>query len=140
MTESTTPNMPATEQAFQCLAEASNAPGEPCTLKAHHHGRHQDANGGTWMHEFKYGAPDIYEVTWMSGHIERVPAHQVTYPEAGLALARSVFNIGTEGGTPRVRIHAEINGNWRLVLAAREADIRSLRLVTDGEPLPGGAA
>jgi hypothetical protein len=122
-----------------CLTEANNAPGEPCILPAGHGGRHCDADGFTWDDTFKHGRPDVYEITWMSGHIERVEAHQVAYPAAGLALARSMFNTGTEGGAPRVRIHAEINGVWRLVLAAREEDIRSLRLVTDGEPMPGGA-
>jgi hypothetical protein len=129
-----------TEQIVPCLVEAKNTPGEPCILKVGHIGRHQDAEGQTWADLIKYGRPDIYEITWMSGHVERVPAHQVTYPKAGLAMTRSMLGIGAEGGAPRVRIHAEINGNWRLVLAAREADIRSLRLVTDGEPLPGGAA
>ena len=126
--------------AVACLAEARNAPGEPCVLSADHGGRHQDASGLTWAFDFKHGRLDVYEITWMSGHVERVLAHQVSWPEAGLNLARSMFGVGAEGGPTRVRIHAEISGRWCLTLSAREEDIRSMRLVTDGEPMPGGAA
>lgn len=130
-----------TETVVPCLAEASNAPGEPCVLEVEHDGKHRDAEGFTWYQGgHKHGRPDIYEITWMSGHIERVAAHQVSYPEAGLALARSMFNVAAEGGAPRVRMHAEVDGHWRLVLAAREEDIRTMRLVSEAEPIPGGAS
>jgi hypothetical protein len=126
-----------TEQVAACLTEASNAPGEPCVLEVEHSGKHRDAEGFTWYtNGHKHGRPDIYEITWMSGHIERIAAHQVSYPEAGLAVARSLFNVAAEGGAPRVQMHAEIDGQWRLVLAAREEDIRTMRMVTDAEPLP----
>jgi hypothetical protein len=35
-------------------------------------------------------------------------------------------------------MHAEVDGRWCLTLAAREEDIRTMRLVTGGEPIPGG--
>jgi hypothetical protein len=121
-----------------CGIEADNLPGA-CVLDAEHSGRHRDIEGFTWHDGFKHGRPDVYEITWMSGHVERVLAHQVVYPQAGMMLG-SAFGLTAEPGAPRVRMHAEINGQWRLVLTAREEDIRSLRLVTDGEPFPGGAS
>ena len=127
----------ATQQ--QCGAVARNLPGA-CILGAGHDGRHRDAEGLTWQHEFKHGRPDVYEITWMSGHVERVLAHQVSYPHAGLAMAADILGMGAEPGAPRVRMHAEIDGQWRLVLAAREEDIRTLRLATADEPIPGGTS
>ncbi|MFC3988784.1 hypothetical protein [Actinoplanes siamensis] len=129
-----------TEPITPCLAEADNAPGEPCLRKADHGGRHRDADGWTWTYGHKHGRPDVYEIVWISGHVERIKAHQVSFPEAGLAFARATLGTAREVGPPRVRIYAEVNDEWRLILAAREEDIRSLRLVTDGEPVPGGAS
>jgi len=125
-----------------CGAVASNAPGA-CVLDAEHAlrgERHQDAEGLTWAYDFKHGRPDIYEITWMSGHIEQVPAHQVAYPHRGLIVTDCAIGIGADAGAPRVQIHAEINGVWRLMLSAREEDIRTMRLVTGGERIPGGAS
>jgi hypothetical protein len=122
-----------------CGAVASNAPGA-CVLDAGHADRgerHQDAEGLTWSYDYKRGRPDVYEITWMSGHIEQVVAHQVCYPHRGIGFGQDVFGIPEEPGAPRVQIHAEINGEWRLVLSAREADIRTMRLVTGGERIPG---
>ena len=79
------------------------------------------------------GEPDVYEVVWMSGHIERVPAHQVTYPGNILSL----FGKPGREAKPRIRLHAEINGRWLLTLDALEEDIRTMRLVTNGERVPG---
>lgn len=123
-----------------CGAVAANAPGA-CILDRGHEARgerHQDVEGLRWAHDFKYGRPDVYEVTWMSGHVERVPAHQVTYPHAGLVMAAEVIGVAADSGAPRVQMHAEVDGRWTLVLSAREEDIRTLRLVTGGEPVPGG--
>ncbi|GIE46393.1 hypothetical protein [Actinoplanes lobatus] len=94
------------------------------------------------MSDYDYGPVDTYEITWMSGHIERVLAHQVSYPAAGMALMRSMgaVTVGVEGGAPRVRMRAEINGRWTLTLSAREEDIRTMRLVTEPERIPGTEA
>lgn len=110
----------------------------PVDADGFHLGDHIDENGGTGHN---YGRPDHYEITWMSGHIETVPAHQITYPHQGLAMVgfRS-FDTTPDHGEPRVQIHAELNGRWVLVLSALEEDIRSMRLVTGGEQIPGGAA
>lgn len=125
-----------------CGAIARNMPGA-CVLDAEHlerGERHRDAEGLMWAYDFKRGRPDVYEITWMSGHVERVLAHQVSYPHQGITFAAEYVGMAAEGGAPRVRIHAEIDGEWRLTLAAREEDIRSMRLVTDGEPMPGDAS
>lgn len=110
----------------------------PCVREPGHVGDHANATGDRWHN---YGPVDRYEVVWMSGHVETVAAHQISYPEAGLALA-GLSSLGTrvETGPPRIRMHAEIDGRWVLTLQALEEDIRTIRLVTDGERMPGGAA
>ena len=79
-----------------------------------------------------YGEPDEYEVVWKSGHIDRLKAHQVTWPNNG-------FMTSLFGGTPgpaRVMFHGEVDGKWRLLLTALEDDIRSIRNVTRVEDRP----
>lgn len=124
-----------------CSAAADNDPA-PCVLRDGHDGKHRDADGYTWRtHGHKYGRPDVYEITWMSGHIETVLAHQVTYPHRGLAmLGMGSLGFREETGPPRVQIHAEVNGHWRLTLSAREEDIRTMRLVTEAERIPEAGA
>ena len=78
--------------------------------------------------------PQRYEITWLSGHVETVAAHQVSWPNN---LTR-MFGGSSEG--QRIQFHAEIDGRWALQLSAREDDIRTVRNVTNGEAiLPGGA-
>ena len=77
-----------------------------------------------------YGPPASYEVTWLSGHVETINAHQVSWP--GTAL------FGSSPRDPWVRFHADVDGQWRLVLQARETDLRSIRDVTSAERLTGG--
>lgn len=57
---------------------------------------------------------DLYEVTWMSGYVETVEATVVNF---------STFRTNMFNG-------------MRLVLSAREADIGTIRRVTDGEEIP----
>lgn len=64
------------------------------------------------------GELDTYEITWNSGHIETVIAHQVSWP--------NIMN----NRPSVVCMHAEINGHWTLTLQAREEDIRTIRRVT----------
>jgi hypothetical protein len=126
--------------AEPCLAAADNDPA-PCVLEVGHAGRHRDAGGYGWHHGFKHGRADVYEITWMSGHIEQVAAHQVTYPHRGLAMAEMLgIGIAADAGAPRIHMHAEINDRWRLTLAALEEDIRAIRLVTNAERLPGATS
>lgn len=126
----------ATAQSESC-AHATNWPKNPCDLNPGHYGDHANVDGERWHN---YGPVDLYEITWTSGYIETVLAHQVTYPNNVETLA--LFGgIGTKTAeAPRIRMHAEINGRWVLTLQAREEDIRSIRLVTGGEQIPGGAA
>lgn len=90
------------------------------------------------MEKFEYGDPDLYEITWMSGHIETVLAHQVTFPHTGMVGFGGgiITALAADQGKPRIRFHAEIDGHWRLTLQALEEDIRSIRLVTAAERLP----
>lgn len=92
------------------------------------------------MEKHEYGVPEQYEITWMSGHIETVLAHQVTFPHTGLAGFGGgiMMALTADSGAPRIRFHAEIDGHWCLTLQAREEDIRSIRLVTAAERIPGG--
>lgn len=89
------------------------------------------------------GEPDVYEITWMSGHIETVLAHQVSWPDQGAALMRGMFSsldVRTEEKQPRIHFHAEIDGRWTLTLSAIETDLRTVRLVTAGESIPDAAS
>lgn len=82
---------------------------------------------------YEYGPLDTYEITWMSGHIETIRAHQVTYS----GCANMLFSpIAVDQGEPCIEFHGCLNRRWCLVLRAREDDIRSVRLVTGGEVLP----
>jgi hypothetical protein len=81
-------------------------------------------------------APQRYEITWMSGHVETVIAHQVSWPNAGANL----FSRGPARPS-RIQFHAEVDGRWTLMLSALEDDLRTVRNTTDGELIvPGGAA
>jgi hypothetical protein len=99
---------------------------------------------GALMSDYERGEPDVYEITWMSGHIERVLAHQVTFPHTGLAGFAGMGGLSTalqaDQDAPRQRMHAEINGRWCLTLQAREEDIRTIRLVTNAEQIPGAGS
>jgi hypothetical protein len=70
---------------------------------------------------YERGVPTVYEVTWMSGHVERIKAHQVSWPNS-LALLS-----GGAPAPPRVQMHAEIEGRWTLQLDALMDDIRTIR-------------
>lgn len=79
--------------------------------------------------------PRTYEITWQSGHVERVIAHQVTWPGAGAAI----FGV-KDSRPPRIQFHAEVGGIWSLQLSCPEEDIRIIRDVTAGEAIPADEA
>ena len=87
---------------------------------------------------FDYGPLQHYEITWMSGHVETIPAHQVTWPQQGSMLVAALgIQFGPEApGARRILMHAEIDGRWLLTLSALEEDIRTIRLATEPEPIP----
>lgn len=62
--------------------------------------------------------PDLYELTWMSGHVETVAATDISF-----------FN-------DRVNFLADNNGRMRVVLSTREDALHTIRSVTEGESLP----
>jgi hypothetical protein len=74
-----------------------------------------------------------YQVTWRSGHIEEVAAHQVTWP---MDMPDLFGTMTKTKDAPRVMFHGEIEGHWRLILVADAADLLSVRLVTDVEATP----
>lgn len=61
--------------------------------------------------------PDLYELTWMSGHVERIVANDVSYANG------------------RVLFMTDANGRMRIQLSALEEDLRTIRNVTDDEVL-----
>lgn len=65
--------------------------------------------------------PDLYELTWMSGHVERVTANDISFSNS------------------RVLFLADVNGRMRLQLSALVEDLRTIRSITEDEVLlPGG--
>jgi hypothetical protein len=93
------------------------------------------------MSHYENVQPQVYEITWQSGHIETVTAHQVSYDSLRMritALGDGAFGTDSEGA--RIQFHAEVDGRWTLQLSAHEADIRTIRNITHGEQTPGGAA
>jgi hypothetical protein len=64
--------------------------------------------------------PDLYELTWMSGHVEKVVAHDVHFANG------------------RVLFLADAKGRMRVQLSALEDDLRTIRSITEGESLPLG--
>lgn len=61
--------------------------------------------------------PDLYELTWMSGHVERIPAHDVSFSKN-----RVIFLV-------------DANGRMRVQLSALEEDLRTIRSITEDEVL-----
>jgi hypothetical protein len=77
------------------------------------------------MSKFERGEPSEYEVVWKSGHVDRFVAHQVSWPHSGSILEGEFSRDG------RVHFHAEVEGNWTLILSAQEDDIATIRNVTE---------
>ncbi|WP_416477096.1 hypothetical protein [Streptomyces sp. LKA04] len=85
--------------------------------------------------------PQVYEVTWQSGHVERVIAHQVISGSSRVRVAALGDNsFATSSEDTRLTFHAEVDGQWVLQLSALETDIRTIRNITNGEQTPGGAS
>ncbi|MEO3869421.1 hypothetical protein ABGB18_11365 [Nonomuraea sp. B12E4] len=89
------------------------------------------------MSDFDYGPLQTYEVTWKSGHVERVQCHQITWHSRDTGLSRGVLGVQVTHDDRRVLMHGMVNGRWLLVLSAMEYDIRTIRLVTGGEEFAG---
>lgn len=66
-----------------------------------------------------------YEVTWRSGHVETIMAHQVLWPSP----LDNPFTPPGRDAAPRVMFHGEVDGQWQLLLVADESDILSIRRV-----------
>jgi hypothetical protein len=76
-----------------------------------------------------YGPLQTFEITWTSGHVERIRAHQVTYPGSA-----SIFFGGDPTAEPVIDFHGSFNGQWHLILRVHARDIRIVRNLTVTEP------
>ena len=86
------------------------------------------------MSDDGYGPLRTYQITWKSGHIETIQGHQVTFESSGLALTSILSPLSVEARTePRFMVHGEFDGHWRLVLAAPETELHTIRDVTGQE-------
>jgi hypothetical protein len=96
------------------------------------------------MSKCEHGALRAYEITWKSGHVETVHGHQVLFDSAKTEFAPlfgNTLSLATRAELPpRFTVHGEIDGHWRLILTAPEADLVSVRDVTDRERVPDGDA
>ena len=82
---------------------------------------------------YDHGPLRAYEVTWQSGHVETIWAHQCILPMAGNPFLRD----DADDSPRRVMFHGEIDGRWQLILAAPEAEIVTVRnLAAAPEPTP----
>lgn len=89
------------------------------------------------MTDYDHGPLDTYEIQWTSGHVERIQAHQVLLPHPDM-FGSVIGSPGEPARETHVRIHGEINGQWKLILSAPANEIHSIRLVTDDEEIPEG--
>ena len=75
---------------------------------------------------YDYGPLRTYEVTWASGHVERIQGHSVSIPSG-----MSMFGAGRNYWM----VHGQFGKSWRCMLTAREPLVDLIRDVTDGETL-----
>ncbi|MEV0646032.1 hypothetical protein AB0I28_12280 [Phytomonospora sp. NPDC050363] len=83
-----------------------------------------------------------YEITWASGHVETIWAHQVSWPNAMQTGMREMFattTTETRAFEPKVQFMGEVDGRWVLILSAWESDIRTIRNRVTEDHI-GGAA
>jgi len=78
------------------------------------------------------GPVNEYEVIWKTGHVDRLMAHQVSWPGGA---SDAIFGRGTVR-PERVRFHAEVDGRWTLMLDAPADEISTVRNVTHVRDLP----
>jgi len=75
------------------------------------------------------GPASTYEIVWNNGHVERIEAHQVSYPGRFSNLGLDLFP--TRADIPpkpeRIEFHGEFNGRWQLVLSAPMSEITTIR-------------
>ena len=83
------------------------------------------------MTAYDHGPRETYEIGWQSGHIEHIQAHQVLMPPDDIPRSFGGGVYQSAGGARKPRrgwaFHGQIDGKWRLVLAADGEDIRSVR-------------
>jgi hypothetical protein len=72
------------------------------------------------------GPLQSFELTWSSGHVETIKAHQVSYQGNSPMF-------GDPGRKARIDFHGEIDGHWMLILSALEDDLARIRNTTQTE-------
>lgn len=101
-------------------------------------------DGQEMSEAYNYGPLRAFEVTWKSGHVETVQGHQVMFDSAKSEFSSmfgGALGVATRAEVPpRFTVHGMFDGHWRLVLTAPEADLVSVRDVTDREGIPGELA
>lgn len=80
-------------------------------------------------YDYDHGEPDEFEIVWKTGHVDRLKAHQVTWPDSAAAIFGGLFG-SRPAGAPRILFHGQIDGRWRLLLSAPEDDIATVRNLT----------
>lgn len=83
------------------------------------------------MTDYDHGPLRTYEITWSSGHVERIDAHQVTWPHNPFELIGPATTKTRDPG--RVMLHGQVDGKWQLLLAAHPEDIRTIRNLAHDE-------
>lgn len=82
--------------------------------------------------ERDYGPLRTYEITWRNRPPEMVQGHQVLFDSQSLGYALPGWSPPPASLEPKFRIHGEFPGRrWRLVICAPEADMVSIRDVTE---------
>ena len=78
------------------------------------------------MEELDHGPLRTYEITWRDRPPEMVQGHQVMFDSSAIS------GFGAPPGQPKFRIHGMFPGrHWRMVLMGQEADVITIRDVTD---------
>lgn len=86
---------------------------------------------------YDHGPLQTYEITWKSGHVERLRCHQVSFHSRDTGFAGGLVGVQVNHDDRRVQFHGSFDGRWLLVLSALEDEIRTIRLVTGGEEFAG---
>lgn len=80
--------------------------------------------------DYDYGPLRTYEITWRDRAPEMVQGHQVIYDSHGAAFG-GIFGRPDCGLPQKFHVHGQFGGHWRLVISAPEADMVSIRDVTE---------
>jgi len=89
------------------------------------------------MTNFDHGPIQTFEITWKTGHIERIQAHQVSWPNNMQNVLEGLGVATKTRRDPRVDFHVDLDGRWTLMLSALVEDIRTIRNVLTEDAISG---